>query len=86
MATTKSSNLEALGLPATATDAEIKKRYKKLAFENHPDRNGGSPEAHAKFLEINTAYKNLTFRSVATMGMTQQTRRTRQHPDDVTFV
>lgn len=47
-----------LGVTKTATDAEIKKAYRKLALEYHPDRNK-SKEAHEKFKEINKAYEVL---------------------------
>jgi len=44
-----------LGVPKTATDAEIKKAFRKLAREHHPDVNPGSKAAEAKFKEINEA-------------------------------
>lgn len=44
-----------LGLTQNATREEIKKAYRKLALEFHPDRNK-SPDAHEKFIEINEAY------------------------------
>jgi len=48
-----------LGLPRGATDEQIKKAFRKLAFEHHPDRNS-NPEAEAKFKEINEAYEVLS--------------------------
>jgi molecular chaperone DnaJ len=47
-----------LGVPREATEAEIKKAYRKLAMEYHPDRNP-SPEAEARFKEITEAYEVL---------------------------
>lgn len=44
-----------LGLSSIATKEEIKKAYRKLALEFHPDKNK-SPDAHEKFIEINEAY------------------------------
>ena len=49
-------NYEKLGLTYGATNDEIKKAYKKLAREYHPDK-GGDPE---KFKEISQAYSELT--------------------------
>lgn len=45
-----------LGVSKSATDAEIKKAYRKLAMEHHPDKHGGDD---AKIKEINEAYETL---------------------------
>jgi molecular chaperone DnaJ len=47
-----------LGVSRNATDPEIKKAYRKLAMELHPDRNP-APEAEARFKEITEAYEVL---------------------------
>ena len=48
---------EILGVPTNASDGEIKKAYRKLAMQYHPDRNPGKEEwANEKFKEINEAY------------------------------
>ena len=47
-----------LGVARDASDADIKKAYRKLAMEHHPDRNH-SPNAEAKFKEIAEAYEVL---------------------------
>lgn len=44
-----------LGVTKTATDAEIKKAYRKLARQLHPDLNPGSKTAEAKFKALNEA-------------------------------
>lgn len=48
-----------LGVSKTATQDEIKKAYRNLAFKYHPDRNQGSKEAEEKLKEINAAYSVL---------------------------
>ena len=60
MAENKRDYYEVLGVSKTATDAEIKKAYRKLAKENHPDLNPGNKEAEARFKEINEAYEILS--------------------------
>jgi len=47
---------EVLGVSKTATDAEIKAAYKKMAIKYHPDRNPGNKEAEEKFKEAAEAY------------------------------
>ena len=47
---------QVLGVPKNATAAEIKKAYRKLAQQNHPDTNPGNEEAEDRFKEISAAY------------------------------
>jgi DnaJ-class molecular chaperone len=51
---------EVLGLPRTATDEDIRKEYRKLARQHHPDVNPGDKSAEEKFKEINEAYQVLS--------------------------
>ncbi|KAI9680351.1 MAG: hypothetical protein M1829_001237 [Trizodia sp. TS-e1964] len=51
---------DALGVPTTATELEIKKAYRKLAIVHHPDKNPGDESAHAKFQAIGEAYQVLS--------------------------
>lgn len=46
-----------LGVPREASDDVIKKAYRKLVFEHHPDRNPNSKDAEEKIREINAAYE-----------------------------
>ena len=48
---------ETLGVPKGASEAEIKKAYRKMAAQHHPDRQGGDT---ARFQEIQSAYETLT--------------------------
>lgn len=48
-----------LSISKSASDAEIKKAYKKLAMQYHPDRNKWDKKAEEKFKEINEAYQVL---------------------------
>ena len=49
-----------LELTKTATEAEIKKAYRRLAMKYHPDRNQEDPAAEHKFKECKEAYEVLT--------------------------
>lgn len=49
-----------LGLSPDATEEEVKKAYRKKAFEYHPDRNQGDKAAEEKFKEISAAYSAIT--------------------------
>jgi DnaJ-class molecular chaperone len=51
---------EVLGVSRTASQEEIKKAYRKLARQNHPDRNPGDKAAEARFKEIQNAYDTLS--------------------------
>lgn len=47
---------EILGISPDSSSEEIKKAYRKLAFETHPDRNPGNALAEERFKKINEAY------------------------------
>ncbi len=51
---------EILAVARTADAAELKRAYRKLAMELHPDRNPDNPEAEAKFKEASEAYQVLS--------------------------
>ena len=53
---------ECLGVERSATEEEIKKNYRKLAMQYHPDRNPGDKEAEEKFKEAAEAYEVLSDR------------------------
>ena len=64
-----------LGVPQNASIEEIKKAYKKLARENHPDLNPGDLEAEKKFKEVSEAHsvlgderKKQEYDQIRTMG------------------
>lgn len=57
--TAKRDYYEVLGVERNATDSELKKAYRKLALQFHPDKNPGNREAEEKFKEAAEAYEVL---------------------------
>lgn len=57
---TKRDYYDVLGVPKKASQDEIKKAYRKLAMQFHPDRNPNDKSAEEKFKEIGTAYAVLS--------------------------
>jgi len=55
----KSRCYKILGLPDTASEADVRKKYRLLVMKYHPDKNP-SDSAHARFIEITEAYEILT--------------------------
>lgn len=60
MAAEKRDYYEVLGIEKGASDADIKKAYRRLAKENHPDLHPGDAECEARFKEIGEAYAVLS--------------------------
>jgi molecular chaperone DnaJ len=56
----KQDYYEVLGVPRNASEADLKKAYRRLAMKYHPDRNPGDKEAEEKFKEAKEAYEVLT--------------------------
>ena len=51
---------EVLGVQKSASESEIKKAYRKLAAQYHPDKNPGDASAEEKFKEVQSAYDVLS--------------------------
>ena len=58
--TTKRDYYEILGVSRSADQDEVKKAYRKLALQHHPDRNPGDKASEAKFREATEAYEILS--------------------------
>src|SRR6267378_5593944 len=54
---------ETLGVKRDASEDEIKKAYRKLARQYHPDRNPGDKQAESRFKEVQEAYDVLSDKS-----------------------
>src|SRR2546427_9874812 len=54
---------EVLGVSRTASAEELKRAYRKLALQLHPDRNPNDPQSEARFKEVNEAYEVLSDQS-----------------------
>jgi len=48
-----------LGLSQDVTEEQIKRAYRKLAMQYHPDRNMGDPQCEERLKELNEAYQTL---------------------------
>jgi molecular chaperone DnaJ len=59
---TKRDYYEILGVAKTATEEEIKKSYRKIAMQCHPDKNPGNKQAEERFKEAAEAYEVLSDR------------------------
>lgn len=57
---TKRDYYEVLGVTTTSTEVEIKRAYRSLAIQYHPDKNPGDPTAEEKFKEAAEAYAVLS--------------------------
>lgn len=57
---TKRDYYEVLGIGKDATEADIKKAYRRLAMKLHPDRNAGDTKTEAEFKDVKEAYEVLS--------------------------
>jgi len=57
---TKQDYYDVLGIDKSASSSDVKKAYRKLAMEYHPDRNKGNADAEEKFKDASEAYEVLS--------------------------
>jgi curved DNA-binding protein len=79
-----------LGVPRNADEKEIKKAFRKLAQQYHPDKNPGDKEAERKFKELNEAYTVLSDSDKRSKydrfgAQWEQYERTGMRPEDMGF-
>jgi molecular chaperone DnaJ len=67
---------EVLGVPANASQLEIKKAYRRLAMRFHPDKNPGNALAEKMFRDITTAYEALLNQQPGKIGQTKPAPKT----------
>lgn len=73
---------EILGLAKNAPKSQIKKRYRLLSKQCHPDLNQNDPEAEVKFREVQWAYERLTGKPGRKIGIDDSAAQERmQQPD-----
>lgn len=60
MSSQKADYYEVLGVARSASDEELKKAYRRLAVQYHPDKNPGDRKAEEKFKEVSEAYEVLS--------------------------
>ena len=77
--------LHLLGLSLPVSPADIKQKYRALAFVHHPDRNPGSPHATGKMKALNNAFEVLTGVDPNTLGFEESdtTYFARTEPDQM---
>ncbi|WFD18437.1 hypothetical protein MCAP1_000640 [Malassezia caprae] len=68
----KKERYDLLGVPASATPADIKKAYRKLAIKLHPDKNPDDPEGEEKFKALAAAYQVLNEFGPSTPGLVNE--------------